>query len=170
MSYTLPDAGGENNFKYIYDRYVDDIYRLCVSFLKNQADAEDVVQETFVKYYCSEKKFDSENHIKAWLIVTASNHCKNMLKHWWRKRENYEEYRESAGDGGVCIDEMLELIMKLPDKYKLAVYLYYYEEYDSEQIAKMLRKSGSTVRTYLKKARELLKQELIKSEERGEVK
>lgn len=167
MSHTLPGTGEENDFKYIYDSYVDDIYRLCVSFLKNRADAEDAVQETFVKYYCSDKNFESEDHIKAWLIVTASNHCKNILKHWWRKREDYDEYRESVGDGGIYVDEMLELIMKLPDKYKLVVYLHYYEEYDSGQIAKMIHKSGSTVRTYLQKARKILKQELIKSEERG---
>lgn len=150
----------EQEFTKIYEMYVDDIYRLCFSFMKNHMDAEDAVQETFMKYYHSGKDFEDEGHLKAWLIVTASNHCKNLLKQWWRKGQNLENYQEAVGEGGQMVDEMMELVMKLPWKYKTAVYLYYYEGYDSREIARMLKKPDSTIRTYLQRARKLLKKEL----------
>lgn len=151
----------EQEFTKVYERYVDDIFRLCFSFMKNQMDAEDVVQETFLKYFYSHKEFESPDHLKAWLIVTASNHCKDLLKQWWRKRKNLDDYEEAAGGEVVVADEMMELVMSLPEKYKTAVYLYYYEGYDSREIASLLHKPDSTIRTYLQKARKILKQELL---------
>ncbi len=150
----------EETFTRIYYEYADDIYRLCYSFMKNESDAEDVTQETFMKYYTSDKEFDNEKHIKAWLIVTASNHCKNLLKHWWRKRKDLEGYFVNACTYNSEPDEMMELVMKLPEKYKTAVFLYYYEGYDTNEIAKLLGKPAPTVRSYLQKARKLLKNEL----------
>lgn len=151
----------EQEFTKVYERYVDDIFRLCFSFMKNQMDAEDVVQETFLKYFYSHKEFESPDHLKAWLIVTASNHCKDLLKQWWRRRKNLDDYEEAAGGEMVVADEMMELVMSLPEKYKTAVYLYYYEGYDSREIASLLHKPDSTIRTYLQKARKILKQELL---------
>jgi len=151
----------EQEFTKVYERYVDDIFRLCFSFMKNQMDAEDVVHETFLKYFYSHKEFESPDHLKAWLIVTASNHCKDLLKQWWRKRKNLDDYEEAAGGEMVVADEMMELVMSLPEKYKTAVYLYYYEGYDSREIASLLHKPDSTIRTYLQKARKILKQELL---------
>ncbi len=151
----------EQEFTKVYERYVDDIFRLCFSFMKNQMDAEDVVQETFLKYFYSHKEFESPDHLKAWLIVTASNHCKDLLKQWWRKRKNLDDYEKAAGGEVVVADEMMELVMSLPEKYKTAVYLYYYEGYDSREIASLLHKPDSTIRTYLQKARKILKQELL---------
>lgn len=151
----------EQEFTKVYERYVDGIFRLCFSFMKNQMDAEDVVQETFLKYFYSHKEFESPDHLKAWLIVTASNHCKDLLKQWWRKRKNLDDYEEAAGGEMVVADEMMELVMSLPEKYKTAVYLYYYEGYDSREIASLLHKPDSTIRTYLQKARKILKQELL---------
>lgn len=155
----------EEEFTKVYEMYADDIYRLCFSFMKNHMDAEDAVQETFMKFYHSGKKFESVGHQKAWLIVTASNYCKDVLKQWWRKRQNLDDYREVIGEEKQMVDEMMELIMNLPDKYKTAVYMYYYEGYDSGEIARHLKKPPSTIRTYLQKAREILKQELIYAEQ-----
>ena len=122
-------------------------------------DAEDAVQETFTRYFCLRGSLDSEEHIKAWLIVTASNYCKDMLKQWWRKRRSMEDIGEMAGAEAQKDNEMIDLVRKLPDKYKTAVYLYYYEGYSSKEIAKILKKPPSTIRTYLQKARRMLKQE-----------
>lgn len=160
MEQELSDIGRKQEFTKVYETYVDDIFRLCYSFLKNRMDAEDAVQETFLKYFHSHKKFESMEHRKSWLIVTASNHCKDILKQWWRKRRNLEDYQEVIGGEEPMVDEMMELVMKLPEKYKTAVYLYYYESYDSREIAQILQKPDSTIRTYLQKARKLLKQEL----------
>lgn len=157
----LLGADKKQEFAKVYEKYVDDVYRLCFSFMKNPMDAEDVVQETFLKYLRTEKDFASEQHRKAWLIVTASNHCKDLLKNWWRKRKNLDDYGEFLDYEKQNRDEMLELVMGLPAKYKTVVYLYYYEGYDSSEIASILHKPASTVRTYLQKARKLLKQEII---------
>lgn len=160
MNYSLNGADKEQSFANDYDLYVNEIYRLCFSFMKNHMDAEDAVQETFLKYYKCNRAFDSESHKKAWLIVTASNCCKNMLKHWWNRRNNLDEYTEVVGNTDSEIDEMMELVMSLPEKYKTTVYLYYYEGYNSREIAKLLGKPESTIRTYLQKAKKILKKEL----------
>lgn len=92
--------------------------------------------------------------------MTASNYCKNTLKHWWRKRKNIDDYAETLKGAKFEVDEMMELVLALPDKYKTSVYLYYYEGYNSVQIAKMLQKPEGTIRSYLSSARKLLKKEL----------
>lgn len=160
MRNTLDGNDKEHDFAKVYETYVNDIYRLCFSFMKNHMDAEDAVQETFLKYYHMEGTFADETHKKAWLIVTASNYCKDMLKHWWNRRKNLDEYRETAGEEGSEADEMMSLILQLPYKYKMVIYLYYYEGYNSREIAKLLKKPESTIRTYLQKAKKRLKNEL----------
>ncbi len=149
----------EEMFQRVYDQYADDIYRLCYSYMKNKMDAEDVLQETFLKYFRSRKMWESMEHSKAWLIVTASNQCKNMLKHWSRKNRDLDSCPEIAGEEKSEVDETWELVMGLPEKYKTIVYLYYYEGYDSREIGKIIHKPDSTVRTWLQQARKLLKRE-----------
>jgi RNA polymerase sigma-70 factor (ECF subfamily) len=109
-------------FSEIYHKYVDTIFRISFSFLKNEDDAKDAVQEVFIKLLNSKKEYENEEHLKAWLIVTTSNYCKNIVSSWWWKRKNIEEnaaYREgTAGE-----DELLSLVLELPDKYKIPVYL-----------------------------------------------
>ncbi len=147
-------------FDEIYELYADDIYRLCFTYMKNKMDAEDAMQETFYRFYTTQRKFDSIEHIKAWVIVTASNYCKDILKQWWRKRKNLDEIGEVASEEKTENSELYELVMKLPEKYKAVTYMYYYEGYNSRQIARILGKPESTVRTYLQKARQQLKQEI----------
>ena len=81
-------------FLAIYNRNVDSVYRLCYSFMKNRADAEDLTQETFLKLLAQKPAFDNERHEKAWLIVTASNLCKDSLKKWWRRHEQLEDQKD----------------------------------------------------------------------------
>ena len=154
----------------IYNRHVDTVYRICFSFMKNASDTEDMVQETFVKLILSEKRFKTRAHEKAWLIVTASNTCKDALKSWRRKVENIEDYPsledKDTHFGGE--NDMLQGILSLPDKYKEVVYLYYYEGYDTFEIAKMLHCSGSTVRNRLSRARKLLRKYYIGGEQGNE--
>lgn len=143
----------------IYNRHVDTVYRVCFSFMKNAADTEDMVQETFLKFISCEKNFASEEHEKAWLIVTASNTCKDELRRFKRKFQYIRdclkpENSVSAGEEGI-----LELIMALPPKYKEVVYLHYYEGYQASEIAGMLHCPASTVRSQLSRARKLLKKD-----------
>ena len=81
----------EIKFKEIYDRNVDAVYKVSFSYMKNKHDAEDVVQDTFVQLIRKNPQFENEKHERAWLIVIASNLCKNSLKSWKRKNEDIED-------------------------------------------------------------------------------
>ena len=125
-------------------------------FLKNTSDAQDAVQNVFIKLINQNKTFENENHLKAWLITVAKNECKNTLRHWFfsKRADNEELENITYSDRN---DSLINEILKLPDKYKLPLYLYYYEGYSTEETAKILGINHSTLRTNLKKAREKLK-------------
>lgn len=143
----------------VYSRQADTVYRLCFSFLKNKWDTEDAVQTTFLKLITSGKTFENQEHEKAWLIVTASNTCKNLLKHPQRKMADIDSLSLESRDA-VSLDETLEAILALPERYKTTLYLYYYEGYPTKQIAAMLRRPASTIRNHLREARILLRQQI----------
>lgn len=145
----------KDEIEMIYERHVETVYRVCFMFMKNVPDTEDAVSTTFTKLMNHRGDFENTEHEKAWLIVTASNVCKNMLRHWWRKTTAIEEsmipsYRDHH-------DELLTQVLNLPAKYKTTIYLYYYEGYSSVEIARMLKKNESTIRSYLKNGRDLLR-------------
>ena len=139
----------------IYSRQVDTVYRVCYSFMKNKADTEDLVQETFLKLLSTKKEFENERHERAWLIVTASNLCKDSLKKWWRKNENIEDFLNIAEEPRQE-DGILELILRLPNDYKDAVYMYYYEGFSTVEIAAHLHCPEATVRSRLMRAKKKL--------------
>lgn len=141
----------------IYHRQVDTVYRICYSFMKNKPEAEDMVQETFLRLIASGKTFENPRHEKAWLVVTASNLCKDQLKRFYRKDEDLDDHADIAGDLGPKENPVLEAILNLPRDYKTVVYLYYYEGYTTAEIAKFLRCPQPTVRTRLARARKQLK-------------
>lgn len=140
----------------LYHRHVDTVWRVCYSFMKNRADTEDMMQEAFLRAYFWDKPFQSEEHEKAWLIVTASNLCKDALKRAWRRDEPLEDHLELAAPGRDA--QVLEAVLALPERYKTAVYLYYYEGYSLKEIASILGCPQATVRTRLARARKQLKQ------------
>jgi len=139
----------------IYSRQVDTVYRVCYSFMKNRADTEDLVQETFLKLLSTKKEFENERHERAWLIVTASNLCKDTLKKWWRRHENIEDFLDLAEEPKQE-DSILEVILQLPNDYKEAVYMYYYEGFSTVEIAQHLHCPEATVRSRLSRARSKL--------------
>ena len=121
----------------IYNRQVDTVYRVCFSFMKTRTDTEDMVQETFLRLMSSGTEFQSEKHEKAWLIVTASNLCKDALRRAWRKHTSIDDLPEIPQDGPEW-NPVLEAILALPADQKTAVYMYYYEGYSSAEIAKAM--------------------------------
>lgn len=148
----------------IYNRHIDMVYRICLMYLKSVPDAEDAVQDVFLKLMRSNRKFKSSEHEKAWLIVTSQNHCKNMLKNWWRKkRTDINNIPEPSYVEDLTKDYIWEQVISLPNKYKMVIYLYYYEGYSTEEISKILDIKSSTIRTQLRTARKRLK--LILEEE-----
>ena len=141
----------------IYERHKKTVYRVCFAYMKNPTDTEDAVQDTFFQLIKTGKSFESEEHEKAWLIRTATNICKNVVRNWWRKRENLDDYHNLQGSESIESDDLLSVVMGLPDKYKAVVYLYYYEGYDSAEISNTLGKPQSTIRNHLHEARNLLR-------------
>lgn len=156
MTRDLPPRG--KDLEAIYERRFDMVYRVCFLYMRNQSDTEDAVSTVFVKLLEQERTFDSEEHEKAWLIVTAQNVCKNELR---RKRRRHLPIESAEGVAAeTTVDETLPVLLSLPETYKTALYLYYYEGYTSAQAARVMRKNESTVRTYLAKGRAMLKQRL----------
>ena len=144
----------------LYERHKQMVYRVCFAYMKNIADTEDAVQSTFFQLIKAGPAFESAEHEKAWLIRTASNLCKNVLRNWWHKRDSLEDYENLQGGGAIETDDVFGAVMGLPDRYKTVVYLYYYEGYDSAQIARILEKPQSTIRNHLHEARGVLREKL----------
>ena len=144
----------------IYERHSKTVYRVCFAYMKNPLDTEDAVQETFIRLITKNPRLESEEHEKAWLIMTAANICKDELKHWWRKHENIDDHLDLQAEDMPQTDDVFQAVMQLPNKYKTVIYLYYYEGYNSVEIAKILKKPKSTIRNHLHEARNLLKERL----------
>ncbi len=144
----------------LYHKYFATVYSICFLYMKNEADACDMVQETFLRLLQSRFTYHDQEKAKAWLIVTASNCCKSQLKKSWRKKQ--VAYDPSIHDKGREDSDnlLLRMVEGLEEKYRLPVYLYYFEGYHSAEIAKMLHVNASTLRSRLAKARKLLKLEL----------
>lgn len=149
--------------KQLYQQFFDMVYRICFLYMKQESDACDMAQETFLRLLKNKPQFDSEEKAKAWLIVTASNCCKTQLSKWWRsRREVYDEEIMMAvnPEETEANREIRELVWSLEKKYSVPMYLYYFEGYKIHEISKMLRIKESTIQTRLARARELLKLEL----------
>ena len=144
----------------IYERHKRTVYRVCFAYMKNTADTEDAVQDTFFRLIKAGPAFENTEHEKAWLIRTATNVCKNAVRHWWRKRENIEDLRDVLPAEETEPDRTIQTVLELPGRYKTAVYLYYYEGYTGAEIAKLLKKPQSTIRNYLHEARIMLRERL----------
>ena len=137
------------------------ITALSTAFMKNAPEAEDCTEDVFVKVLSGEYAFQDETHEKKWLTVTAINLCKDRLKHWFRRMVSpIEDAEQVESEPPAEPDEMLEVVKKLPTKYKDVIYLHYYMDYKIDEIAAMLHKPPSTVRNHLAEARALLKKQL----------
>lgn len=101
----------DKDIERIYHRHVEMLYRVAYSFMKNGADAEDMVQETFIRLLRSGMVFDSVQHEKAWLIVTVSNLCKSALRSPWRRREDIDTMSEPPTVEDTIPDETLDAVM-----------------------------------------------------------
>ena len=156
---TQTDTG---NIKIILKDYSDMVYRLALSQLRNKADAEDIFQEVFIKYIKSEKTFDNDEHIKAWLIRVTVNCCKKLRKTaWFRHTVPLEEYSEESTNGiEYEKSEVYYAVMELPQKYRTVIHLFYYEDMQIAEISNVLNMKQSTVLSQLRRARNILRQKL----------
>ena len=141
------------------ERYRDNLFAAAFSVCKNPYDAEDIVQETFLQYHTTNKQFESEQHIRAWLLRVAINRAKNVnLSFWRRKSVPLEEYAQTLSFETREESELFHAVMALPEKYRVVIHLYYYEDYSTAEIAELLRLKANTVRVRLHRGRELLKE------------
>ena len=151
------------HIEYAVKKYSQMLFRICYNILGNKEDAEDALQETFLRYMLKAPLFKDSDHEKAWLIKVATNISKNMCRfNNLHAAENLEELR-SIGIKDSDRD-IFELIMSLPSKHKIVLDLYYIEGYKANEIAKILNISPVTVRKRLQYGRKLLKSELERSD------
>ncbi len=154
---TAPDLPPSGGFEAIYRRNVNTVWNVCITFLRNPADAEDAVQETFLRLLRSGTEFDSSIHEKAWLIRTAQNVCKDELSRARRRDVPLEAAPEPACDAPE-LDETLRAMRTLPEKQRLALYLHYYEGYSAVELSTLLCRPAATIRSDLRRGREALRE------------
>ena len=146
--------------------YGDTVYRVAYHALGNPTDAEDVMQTVLLRLYECKKEFESEEHIKHWLLRVAVNESRKVLRSFWRRTSvPLEEWRDTAALEDPVRAEVLEAVMALEPKYRLVVYLYYYEGLSVAETAAVLRAKVSTVQTWLLRARARLRKELTDEKE-----
>ena len=151
----------EEEVSRVIEEYADTVKRVCFLYLKNYADTEDIFQRVFLKYVLSSAVFKNSEHEKAWFIRVSINECKDLLKSFFRKNTvPLEEALQQIHTDNNENLEVMEAVLKLPEKYRNVIYLHYYEGYSAPQIGEILSKNVNTVYTLLTRARELLKKEL----------
>ena len=154
----------KQQFSCVVKKYIDTVFRVALNYTKSVPDAEDLTQDVFLALMQEEKEFSSEEHIRAWLIRVTVNHCKKWHRSPWRKPVPFDDY--AAAQAMTEADrDVLQAVMALPRKYRIPIYLYYYEQYSTEEIAQILQMPKGTVCTQLSRGRDLLKLELQEGED-----
>ncbi len=153
----------EKNMQQDIEAYSDMVLRISVQNTGNYHDAEDVTQEVFMRLVKNYENFRDEKHKKAWLIRVTINLCRDMNRlSVWKRVQPLESYPCISGDGGMERCELLELIRKLPESMRNAVYLFYYEGMTIEEIAGATGRSAGSVGSDLHRAKKRLRVELEK--------
>ena len=152
----------EQEFKRIIGLYSGTVFRTAMCYVKSKPDADDIMQDTFLKLYTYSGSFENDGHIKAWLIRVTANSCKNLLKsHWYRFSlpiESAENIPAEQADG----DYLLSVIMKLGRKNRTVLYMHYFEGYSVKEIASLTGMTETAVTSQLYRGRNRLKQLLLK--------
>lgn len=137
-------------------KYSNMIYKIAFSMTKTKDDADDIYQEVVIKYYQNESNLQNEEHEKAWLIRVTINYCKMFYRKNKNRREEILDENIQSLDPEQ--DDTYMYVKKLPEKYRIVIYLFYYEGYKINEIAKILKTHEGTVKSQLSRAREMLKE------------
>lgn len=150
-----------NDLDSLYVTYGDMVYRLALVRTRSTADAEDVVQEVFLRCLKNCPTFESAEHQKAWLLKVTVNCSKSLLGSAFRRHAVPEDAAgELVADSQEADPTVYDAVLRLPEKYRTAIHLYYYEDYAVREIAALMRTSESTVKSWLHRARGMLKEAL----------
>lgn len=154
----------EQEFQAVYERQAERIYKICCFYLGNPSDAQDAVQNIFIRLLEKKTAFRDRQHEMAWLCTVARNHCRDILRSGWHKKravletlpETAAQEAEPAGN-----PHLQQALRRLPVKQKEVLYLYYYEEYSIREISALLKRKESTIQTQLAAGRKKLKAQLL---------
>ena len=152
------------NYEDLITKYSATVFRCAYSYVNNRSDAEDIMQEVFLKYLVKKPIFNNETHEEAWFLCVTINMCKSYLKSsWLKKRDIMTDNMEND----ICIErdpDLWELVRQLPEKYRVVVVLHFVEGYTIKEISRILKKNQSTIGTWLERG----KKKLRKAMEEGE--
>lgn len=147
--------------KRVMDTYADMVRRICFVHLKSSHDTEDVFQNVYMKYLLYEGSFESSEHEKAWFVRVTLNACTDWLRDYTRrKRLAAQVLKEESTVLNDTSRGVLEVVLRLPEKYRNVIYLFYYEEYSAVEIAGILGRNENTIYTWLSRAKKILREEL----------
>ena len=148
----------------LVQKYKNALFAAAFSICKNPQDAEDAVQEAFIKYHSTRKEFESEEHIKAWLLRLAINQARDISRSFFRRNSvALEDYMETLAFQSPEDAGLFETVMGLPEKYRVVLHLFYFEDYSVKEIASILSLTESNVKVRLSRARAMLK-EILKED------
>ena len=153
----------DDKFLQAYELYKKTVFSVIYSYTKNADDAAELSQDTFISLYTYDGSFDSDEHMKAWLIRVAINNCNNLFRS--KKHLSASPIPEDLpSEEQHEPDEIIGEVMKLPEKYRIPIHLFYYEEYSVCEIVEILELPEATVKTRLKRGRDKLKKTLRKED------
>ena len=150
-----------NRLEELVTRYETTLFRAALAILGDAPEAEDAVQDTFLRYLEKHPVFRDEGHERAWLLTVTANGCKSRLR--WRKRHPAAELLDIYPAPDAPTRELMEAVLALPEGQRAAVHLHYYEGYTTDEIARILGCRPGTVRSHLSRARQALR-ELLNEE------
>ncbi len=142
----------------IFNLFKNDIYRLAFSYTKNYLDSDDIVQSVFIKLYKNFDKFEDDTSIKKWLTRVTINECKTLfLSAWKRKMFPITDKEENVVMDQQKDSSLIDALFQLPKKYRIVLFLFYYEDYKIKEISEILNVKEATIKTRLTRGRSLLK-------------
>lgn len=140
----------EEQFSYLAKKYMDTVFRLALHYTKSRSESDDITQEVLLKLYRADKAFESEDHVRHWLIRVTVNECKRAFLSPWKRTEPIEDYAEQLAFKTPEHSELFHAVMALPQKYRVPIFLHYYEGYSCGEISQFLGIPNATVRTRLR--------------------
>ena len=145
-------------------KYMDTVFRLAFSMLKSPADADDVTQNVLLRLYRTDYQFESDEHVRNWLMKVTVNECRKVWRRPFRSHENIDDYAETLAFEDPSYQDLFEAIMQLDRDKRTVIVLYYIEGYSIKEIAEILDVPAATIGTRLARARAKLAQYLKEEE------
>lgn len=143
-------------------RWQQPLFRAAWSVVQSDADAQEAVQSTFIRYYQNSKDFESEEHLRRWLYTVVLNLARDLRRaSFWKRHLPLHDFEQQYEITRLQDQNLFEAVNKLPEKYRMVVHLYYYENWQTREIAEILHKSESCIRKRLSRARKILKEKLM---------